>query len=63
MIISIFYYTIINIIVKPGCYMPGFFIIRDVAMKYSFLTFPTNVYAICVLKLPRIGNDSNYFRF
>ena len=25
MIISIFYYTIINIIVKPGCYMPGFF--------------------------------------
>ena len=26
MIISIFYYTIINIIVKPGCYMPGFFI-------------------------------------
>ncbi len=63
MIISIFYYTIINIIVKPGCYIPGFFIYKRYSYENSFLTFPTNVYAICVLKLPRIGNDSNYFRF
>ena len=63
MIISIFYYTIININVKPGCYMPGFFIYKRCSHEILFLDLSNNVHAICVLKLPRIGNDSNYFRF
>lgn len=49
MIISIFYYTIINIIVKPGCYIPGFFIYKRYSCEILFLDLSSKC-PICVFK-------------
>lgn len=63
MIISIFYYTIINIIVKPGCYMPGFFIYKRCSYEILFLDLSNQCLCDMCFKTPENRNDSNYFRF
>ncbi len=52
MIISIFYYTIINIIVKPGCYMPGFFIYKRCSYEILFLDLSNQCLCDMCFKTP-----------
>lgn len=52
MIISIFYYTIININVKPGCYMPGFFIYKRCSHEILFLDLSNQCFWDMCFKTP-----------